>query len=96
MTFNPADHTATEVHEYLAGVTDPAEYDAVVAAEHEREGGPRKTALDGLERPLEARGGQPLPAGAVAVQDPPDGRWERLLDEKGRPVTVGSDQVRMA
>ena len=86
-TFDPADHTAVEVHEYLAGLDDPAEYDRVVATEQEREGGPRVTALEGLARPLES---------GAAVDAEPDGRWERLLDRQGRPVTTDDGrQVRV-
>lgn len=88
--FNPDEHTAPEVHDYLAKTTDVAEYDRVVAAEQARDGGARVTALNGLERP------EPLPEGAQAVQTPPSGQWERLLGRDGEPVTDPSGaQVRV-
>lgn len=94
-SFDPAEHTAAEVNAYLAGTTDPAEYDRVVAAEQEREGGARVTALNGVERPLEADSGTVLPQGAEPVSSPPSGRWERLLGADGQPIVVDGAQVRL-
>lgn len=54
--FDPAEHTAAEVHDYLSGELDMDEHARVVQAEQARPGGPRVTALAGLVQAPPAQG----------------------------------------